>query len=428
MNSQRSVRWEFSFQGGQSLAQFILMARLKWLLMESTRVIFHVDMDAFFASIAQLDDPSLRGKPVLTGGDGPRAGATTASYEARPFGCRSAMPMAQARRLCPQAIVVRVPGKRIAEMSAKLFETLYDFSPLVQPVSVDEAYLDMTGSERLLGDPADTAQALRAAIFKRLGLTASVGVSFNKLLAKLGSDLNKPDGLTVINRGDVRRVLDPLPIGRLWGVGPRTADKLERHGIKTIGQLHAMDTATLRSLIGDHGEGLQQLARGEDRREIVTDRQAKSIGHEQTFSQDIEDPAPARAVLLGQAEQVGRRLRKHGLLARGVTVKLRYGDFETITRSATLDRPTDLTDDLCHAATKLFDAWAAQAFMPLRLVGVTAGPICDAPDQGELFADPKRERLQRLDAALDKIVDRFGAQSVHKAGSSPRGSSRGGQG
>jgi len=383
--------------------------------MDQARAILHVDMDAFFAAIAVLDDPSLRGKAVLTGGTGPRAVVTTASYEARKFGCRSAMPMAQARRLCPHAIVVNVPGERIRATSAAVFEILDRFSPLIQPVSVDEAFLDVTGSTRLLGPPPDIARKLKDAIKQETGLTASVGVAFNKFLAKIASDMDKPDGLTVITPGNLDSVILPLPVGRIWGVGPKLRDKLERHRIHYVRDLRDRSEPELRRLFGDSGARLYRLCRGIDDRPVTPDHTAKSIGHEQTFGQDVEDPGHVRAVLLDQAQQVGRRLRAKGFAARTITVKIRFGDFQTITRSTTLDRPTDSTDELFHAARGLFDRWADAAFAPVRLIGLLASRF-DRPAQAELFPAPAEDRRHRIDAVADRIAERFGKRAVRRAG------------
>jgi DNA polymerase IV len=386
--------------------------------MPEHRSILHVDMDAFFASVVQLDQPELRGKPVLTGYDGPRGVVSAASYEARVFGCRSAMPMAQAKRLCPEAVIVKVPGERIRHFSSAVFAIFDSFTPLVEPMSVDEAFLDVTGSDRLLGDAVSIAKDIRRRIKGELGLTASVGVSFNKFLAKLASDMDKPDGLTVIMSGDVERVLPPMPIERMWGVGPATAKKLRAWGVKTFGDLQAMSAVELDSRFGKHGDRFYRLSRGQDIRPITPDSTAKSIGQEQTFDRDVTERDYVRGVLFGQVQQVGRRLRKHGLQARGVNLKIRFGDFETVSRSGTLSAPSDVTDELWEAAGSLFDQWAEHGFVPVRLIGMTAGRLETGGGQMDLFDDPKREKRRRLDRAMDTIQARFGADSV-KRGSPP---------
>ncbi|MEM6552958.1 MAG: DNA polymerase IV [Planctomycetota bacterium] len=377
------------------------------------RHILHVDMDAFFAAIAVLDDPSLKGKPVLTGGTGPRGVVTTASYEARKFGCHSAMPMAVARRLCPQALCVKVPGQRIRECSAALFDTLDHFSPLVQPLSVDEAFLDVTGSLRLLGSPTDIAQQIKERIHKDIGLTASVGVAPNKFLAKLASGLNKPDGLTVITPDNLDDTLLPLPISKMWGVGPALEEKLAKLNVRTFADARQLTEGEIRHL-GDDGSRLSRLSRGLDDRPVTPDRDAKSIGHEQTFSQNLQDPDAVRDVILHQAEAVARRCRRKSRLARGVTVKIRFGSFQTITRSTTLDRPSELTHDLHAAALQLFNKWAASSFSPVRLIGVTAYPLTTEPQQLDLIPDPALEKRRRLDTILDAITSRFGESTIHR--------------
>ncbi|MEO0586888.1 MAG: DNA polymerase IV, partial [Planctomycetota bacterium] len=376
------------------------------------RAILHVDMDAFFASIAQLDDPALRGKPVLTGGTSGRGVVTSASYEARPFGCRSAMPMAVAKRLCPHAVCVKVPGERIRACSAKLFETLETFTPLVQPVSVDEAFLDVTGSVRLLGEPAEIAAGVKQTVRETTGLTASVGLSTNKFLAKLASELDKPNGLTVLPPDRVDALLGPRPVGDIFGIGPATADRLARRGIRTVADLRAIDPDRAQTLLGDAGPALLQRCNGIDTRPVTPDRHAKSIGHEHTFATDLADPDALDAELVRQADHVAARLRRHRARAAGVTLKLRTPDFATVTRSRTLPQPTDLSAELLDHARAVFAEWARPAPRPLRLLGLTAGPLAHGHAQEPLFDAPRRERLGRLDRTLDTIHDRFGKDAV----------------
>jgi DNA polymerase-4 len=377
--------------------------------MSAPRTILHLDMDAFFASVEQHDHPELRGKPLLIGHDGPRGVVATASYDARPFGCRSAMPMVTAKRLCPQAIVLPVRGERYREVSEQMFAILEEYSPLIEPLSIDEAFLDLTGTERALGDPIAVARQMKDRIRQELGVTASVGVAPNKFLAKLASDMNKPDGLTVIREEDVDRVLPPLPVTKLWGIGPATAAKLEPLGIRMIGDLRAWPLDSLRRYLGSEAERYVQLASGIDDRPVVPDRQAKSIGHEQTFGVDVEDRDEVRRVLLGEVEQVGARLRRHGLQARGVSLKIRFGDFETISRSATLKLATNITGELWQAAKGLFEAWP---FQPVRLIGVTAEKLTAGEEQAELFVDVGREKQRKLDAVADQINAKFGKRRI----------------
>lgn len=377
------------------------------------RSILHLDMDAFFAAVEQRDYPELRGKPVLIGHDGPRGVVATASYEARPFGCHSAQPMAIARRRCPHAVIVPVRGRRYSEVSKQMFAILDAFSPLIEPLSIDEAFLDLTGAEQSQGAPEDVARRIKQRIRDELQLTASVGLAPNKFLAKLASDMDKPDGLTIIRADDIDRVLPPLPIERIWGIGPVTAAGLKDVGVHTIGDLRARPIEWLQARFGKDAERYWNLCRGIDHRPVVADREAKSIGHEQTFSVDVEEPGEVRRVLLGHVEQVARRLRKHGLSAKRVSLKIRFGDFETVTRSMTLPVATNVTTELWDAASRLLDAWT---FQPVRLIGMTAERLCRGEAQPGLFRDPEHERQQRIDAVTDRIAERFGKAAIKRGG------------
>jgi DNA polymerase IV len=384
-----------------------------------TRTILHVDMDAFFASIEQLDFPELRGKPVLVGGSAKpghqsRGVVSAASYEARPFGCRSAMPIGMALRLCPQAIVRPVRGARIREVSDQIFAIFERFTPLVQPISVDEAFLDVTGSQRLFGDGPTIAREIRRLIREEIGLTASVGVASNKSLAKLASDLNKPDGLTVVTPENLDATLCPLPVGRVWGIGPKAAKKLEGLNIKTIGDLRTRDDAFFDRFFGSWGTKVRQLIHGIDDRHVHPDHDAKSIGHERTFGTDVHDLEVLAGVLLGQVEDVGVRLRRHGFKAHGVSLKIRYGDFKTITRARRLDVPTDVTQTLWRLAEAVLNDWAKDSLGPLRLLGVQAIDLTSG-GQMTLFDRPAQEKQARLDRMLDKINEKFGKASVGRA-------------
>ncbi len=379
------------------------------------RTILHVDMDAFFASVEQRDRPELRGRPVLVGSRERRGVVAAASYEARRFGCHSAQPMAQALRLCPDAVVVAPRGERYAEASDLVFRILAAVAPAVEPLSIDEAFLDMTGTERLLGAPRAVAEDLRARIRREVQLTASVGIAPNKFLAKLASDLGKPDGIAEITPENLDAILLPLPTERLPGVGPVTAERLRALGLATVADVRARPVADLVHVLGAFGEHLSELARGIDERPVEAEGEAKSMGQEQTFAFDEEDPAAVRAVLLAQCEEVARRVRRAGVRAQTVTVKIRYGDFETITRSATLKAPTDLTDDLRRAAFALFDRWARSGFRPVRLIGMSAGRFSRGEGQLDLFPDPERERRRRLDAIVDEIRRRHGDASIGRA-------------
>jgi DNA polymerase-4 len=381
-------------------------------------------MDAFYAAIEQRDHPELRGKPVLVGGDPRGRGVvSTASYEARPFGCHSAMPMARAVRLCPQAVVVRPRMERYVEVSRRVFGILEEFTPLVEPLSIDEAFLDVTGTTRLFGSPVTIAQALKRRIHEETELTASTGVAPNKFLAKLASDLEKPDGLVVVRKDEVQAFLDPLPMSRLWGVGKATLPKLERLGVRTFGDLRRLSVEELHDRFGESGDHFYRLVRGIDDRPVVPDREAKSMSHEVTFPADVSDQTYLRSILLDQVEHVARRLRRHRQFGRTVTIKIRAGDFTTITRSATLPEPTDCTDTLWDATAALFDQWRRKRPDPVRLIGMGVSHL--SPQVGrqlQLFeADPA---AARLDQTVDRILDRFGDAAIHRGCGRPRESER----
>jgi DNA polymerase-4 len=380
--------------------------------------ILHVDMDAFYAAVEQLDRPELRGRPLLVGGSPQERGVVAAaSYEARPFGCRSAMPMAQALRLCPKAIVVPPRFERYEEVSRHVFEIFERFTPLVEPLSIDEAFLDVEGSVRLFGTPEQIAREIKQRIRAETKLTASVGVAPNKFLAKLASDLKKPDGLVVVEADRVQAFLDPLPISRLWGVGKATLPRFEAIGVRTFRDARRLSEAELRDRFGEAGEYFYRLVRGIDDREVVPDREAKSISNEMTFPVDIEDFDYLRAVLLDQAQHVAQRLRRQGLIARTVNVKIRSGDFTTITRRTTLEASTDQTDLLWQAAGELFDKWLRDRPFPVRLIGVGLSQLgAQAGQQLSLFGQDEARRRRALDRTIDSIRDRFGDDAIGRGG------------
>ncbi len=382
--------------------------------MATGRSILHLDMDAFFAAVEQREEPSLQGKALLIGHDGPRGVVATASYEAREYGCHSAQPMAVAKRMCPHAIVLPVRMHLYRQASDRVFDILGEFSPVVEPLSIDEAFIDLTGTERLLGEPEAVARRIKERIRSELKLTASVGLAPNKFLAKLASDMNKPDGHTVIREQDVDRILPPLPVTKIWGVGKATADRMRTYGIRTIGDLRQKPEAWLRQFFGSEADRYWRLSRGLDDRPVVTDENAKSIGHEQTFETDVADPEEIRRVMLDQVEQVAARLRRHGMLARGVSLKIRFGHFETISRSTTLPRPTDATAELWDAARAVFGQWP---FQPVRLIGVTAERLSRGAGQMDLFTDPAHDRQKKLDAVADRINQRYGKRAIRRGGS-----------
>jgi len=389
--------------------------------MSRTRSIIHLDMDAFFASVEQLDHPPYRGKPVVVGAD-PQGGkgrgvVAACSYEARPFGIRSAMPITQAYRRCPQAIYVRPRMARYAEMSERIFAILREVTDLVEPLSIDEAFLDVTASRRLLGTAEEIGRALKARIRSELGLVASIGIAPNKFLAKVASDLGKPDGFVVVEAGREREFLEPLPLSRLWGVGPKTEARLSRLGLRTIGHLARMPVETLEDAFGSSGRDLWELANGIDDREVVPEEAAKSVGAETTFGEDTDDLEEIRTTLLELADRVGRRLRREGYLAEGVTLKFRDHDFQTLTRAAMLAQPTDLGDDFFRAAWGLFQVldWRGKR---VRLLGVTATRLTGAGgqrgDQLHLF-QRVAESKERLARTVDAIRERFGSDAIARA-------------
>jgi DNA polymerase-4 len=380
------------------------------------RSILHVDMDAFFASVEVLDNPALAGKPVLVGHDGPRGVVAAASYEARKFGCHSAQPMIVAKRLCPHAVIVAGHHGRYREMSDQVFAIFERFTPLIQPLSIDEAFLDVTGSLRALGPAEQIARQIKDAIRRETGLTGSVGVAPNKFLAKLASDLEKPDGLTIIRPADIDRILLPLSIGKIWGIGPKTAKMLEALNIKTIADLRRMSIEWLTERFGADAEHYRRLAHGEDDRPVTPDRQAKSIGQETTFGVDLSDRDELRQNLFVQSEQVARRLRKAGLRAKAVWVKIRYGDFKTITRQMTLADVSDVTTTLYEAARGLFDAWAKEGFSPVRLIGMAAKNLVEGGGQLSLFPDPVAQKQGKVDSLMDQINSKLGKSSIRRGG------------
>ncbi|MFK7885204.1 MAG: DNA polymerase IV [Phycisphaerales bacterium] len=395
--------------------------------MPAQRSILHVDMDAFFASVEQRDRPELLGKPVLVGGDGPRGVVAAASYEAREFGCHSAMPSAVAKRLCPHAVFVKGSFETYKRDSSRVFEILESFTPMVQPVSIDEAFMDITGSLGLFGPPEVIATQIRERVKRELGLTCSVGVATNKFLAKLASDLDKPNGMTMITNDTIRSTLDPLPVARLWGVGPSAERSLHRLGVRTIRDLHALSGPVLRSRLGDFGDHLYRLARGIDDRLVRTDREAKTISHEHTFAQNLEDPDAVRSVLADQCEQVARRLRKHQRFAKTVTVKIRFGDFETVTRSHTLGTATDRTDAIALAARELFDRWA-KSFRSVRLIGAGVSNLTESSGGDGLFDTGHSEKQRAVDQVSDAIAAKFGKRAVQRANAMHRQKEHGAHG
>jgi DNA polymerase-4 len=380
------------------------------------RIIVHADMDAFYAAIEQLDDPRLRGRPLLVGSTSARGVVLTASYEARSSGAGSAMPMLRARRLCPEALVVPPRFERYSQVSEVIMATLAEFSPLVEPLSLDEAFLDMTGSTRLFGDPESIGTRIKAAIRERTGgLTASVGVSATRYVAKVASGFQKPDGLTIVAPDAMREWLAPLPVANLWGAGPKTTELLRSLGYETIGQVASTDPARLERSLGALGRRFFALANGVDAREVVGSRRAHSVGSERTLNVDVTARADIEAHLRLAAETVAQRLRRSRRRARGVRVKLKTTDFRVLTRQNLLSEPTDVAAVLFARATALLDDFAYAG--PFRLVGLAVYDVDAAEaDAEQLDLLPAAgNRARRLETAIDALVDRFGSGVVQRA-------------
>jgi DNA polymerase-4 len=384
------------------------------------RVIAHADMDAFYASVEVLDNPSLRGLPVIVGGRSNRGVVTSASYEARKFGVRSAMPTAQARKLCPDGVFV--PGRmhRYVELSKVVREVFESFSPAVEPLSLDEAFIDLTGTERLLGPALEVGRALKQRVREATGLVVSVGIAPNKMTAKILSDMCKPDGLLCIGPEHLREFLSPLPVERLWGVGRVTLTHMHDAGIRTVGELAARDPASLRQLFGSMGTHLWELANGIDPRTVIADWQRKSYGEENTFERDLElKGLELRRVLIAHGEAIARRLREDKVRARTITLKLKLarplgeGRYPILTRSASLEHATDDGAEITRIAIELTARVKDKEL--IRLAGVQVHNL-ERAEQGQLVLfdaasapDAKRTRLNR---ALDSLAKKFGDEAV----------------
>ena len=384
-------------------------------------MILHCDMDAFYASVEERERPELVGQPVIVGGSPEKRGVVSAAnYVARRYGVHSAMPSVTAHRLCPHGIYLPPRISYYAEVSRQIREIFERFTPLVEPLSLDEAFLDVTGSEQLFGPAAEIGRKIKQVVREETGLVVSVGVAPNKFLAKIASDFKKPDGFMVVEPEHVQEFLDPLPVERLWGVGKQGSKVFQRLGIRTIGQLRQWPMETLKSRFGSQGEHLWQLAHGIDDDPVVSEREAKSISHETTFEQDIDDLDVLRAWLVDLTEQVGWRLRRHGLRSRVVHLKVRFADFSLITRSQTLPEPTDITHDLWQVADDMLCQRLPAGHLPVRLVGMGVSGL-DATGfiQGLLFDQDQRKKQAELDAAADEIRERFGSSALRRAASLP---------
>jgi DNA polymerase IV len=384
-----------------------------------SRTILHVDMDAFYAAVEQRDHSEYRGKPVIVGSD-PKQGkgrgiVATCSYEARKFGVHSAQPISQAWRLCPQGVYLRPDMEKYGRVSARVMDILLEFTDQLEQVSIDEAFMDITGSEKLHGTGVEIAGKIKDRVRKDLALTASVGVAKNKFIAKIASDLKKPDGLVVVEAGREKEFLAPLPVGRLWGVGPKTEACLKKMGLERIGQLADLNHSDLAARLGKSGAHLWQLAQGIDDRPVVCSEGFQSIGHEITFDRDTGDRQLLDRTLLSLSERVAQRLRAHRSRARTITIKFREADFSTFTRRTTLVSPVDTTEKIYPVAQSLMKSLLRGDIL-VRLLGVYAGNLETEPDgtQMSLF-DRAPQKDRKLADALDDIVHRFGDSAITRA-------------
>ncbi|HSP37197.1 MAG TPA: DNA polymerase IV [Frankiaceae bacterium] len=378
--------------------------------------ILHVDMDAFYASVELRRRPDLRGRPVIVGGSGSRGVVLSATYEARAYGVRSAMPIMRARRMCPDAVVIRPDFATYTEVSAGVMELFRTITPLVEPLSLDEAFLDVSGARRRFGTPVQIATWIRARVFDEQGITCSVGVASTKFVAKLASTSSKPDGLLVVPHDGVVAFLHPLPVEALWGVGERTGEALRRLGLRTVGDIARTPAGTLQRALGPGTGGhLAALSWGRDDRNVVPTEPDKSIGHEETFPRDVDDPAVILRELLRLAERTAARLREQGYATKTISIKVRFSDFTTITRSRTLRLPTDTGRDVYEVARMLFLALGLQRAR-LRLVGVRAESLTPASRAArQLMLGERDSGWREADQAVDRASRRFGAGAVRPA-------------
>jgi DNA polymerase-4 len=379
-----------------------------------SRAIIHLDMDAFYPAVEVLDNPELKGKPVSVGGSRERGVVSSASYEARKFGIHSAQPMATAMGLCPDGIFLPVRMSRYKEVSKQVFEIFYQFTPLVEPLSIDEAFLDVSGSGRLLGQPEDVAKKIKQRVLEEIGLTVSAGVAPSKFVAKIASDIDKPDGLTVVPPDRVRDFLDPLPINKMWGVGKVTQEALTHLNIYTFKDLSQVPVMALEQKFGKYGLKMHQLSLGIDGRDVIPEHDVKSIGHEETFLQDIIKLDVARKELLALANNVARRMRRGGVTGKTVTLKVKYSDFVQTTRSISLPKTTDDSLEIYATICCLLERTEVGK-RPVRLLGITLSQLSfhDSRGQLSLFQDSdEAQKRKRLNTALDSLYEKHGDKSV----------------
>ena len=378
------------------------------------RKILHVDMDAFFASVEQRDDPSLQGKPVVVGGSlNSRGVVSAASYEARKFGIHSAMPMAEVYRRCPHAVLLPVNIPKYWAVSQQIQQIFLTYTPMVEPLSLDEAFLDVTGSLSLFGPAEKIAQLIKRRIQLELNLTASVGLACNKFLAKIASDLRKPDGFVVVQPDRIQEFLDPLSVERIWGVGKKTAEQLHTLNIRTVRDLRNLEQGYLTKLLGVTGSQLYLLARGTDERPVTSDRVVQSIGRETTFANDIADRDLLETVLLKLSVDVGRSARKESLKGKTISLKVRFNDFKTISRSHTLTQASNLDDVIYREVCQLLRE--VELRQPVRLMGVTLSNLTDKEEsQLSLFAELRQDR-ENLTKVMDLVKEKYGEMSITRA-------------
>ncbi len=376
------------------------------------RDILHVDMDAFYASVECLDRPELVGKPVIVGGVGNRGVVSAASYEARHYGVCSAMPIFKARKLCPDGIYLPVRMQRYKQISQHIMEILRGYSPVVEQASVDEAYLDITGTAKLLGRPEAIAKNIKYSILKKIGLTCSVGIAPNKFLAKIASDLQKPDGLVIIDESEVREFMLRLPVKKIPGVGAKTLDVLEKHDIQTASDILQFPENFWTDLLGKAGKKLVDHARGIDHSPVLSDSEPKSFSAEKTFSHDVSNMIELKKYLLVHAERVGKDLRKRKYMGRTITLKIKFADFKTATRSQTFNVPTSSTATIFEKASDLLDGLKIDR--KIRLVGVGVSNLTRGARQLALFTNRKIEKQEKLDRVIDRIRDEFGNEIIKR--------------
>jgi len=394
--------------------KFVFQAQVFMDKQGQSKHIIHLDMDAFYPSVEVLDNPALKGKPVIVGGSKERGVVSSASYEARKFGIHSAQPIAKAKRLCPGGIFLPVRMSRYQEISKQVFKIFHRFTPLVEPISIDEAFLDVTDSIRLFGQPGNIAKKIKQIILTETGLTISAGVAPSKFVAKIASDIDKPDGLTVVHPDDVRDFLDPLPVKKMWGVGKVSQRLLSRLNIHNFRDLRQTPVKVLEKKFGKHGVKIHLLAMGVDERDVIPDHDVKSIGHEQTFLQDIISLDTVQKELLALGSKVARRMRQKGLKGKTITLKVKYSDFVQITRSVTLPKSIDDGSEIYSVACRLLEKTGVTK-KPVRLLGISLSRLSclGTGTQLSLFdQDRSSQERQRLNTVLDSLYEKYGDKSV----------------